>query len=413
MVSLLRNNMKPQGGRTMLRLKTLLFGLALFAGFSSCQKKQIPERKDLYIKFVNNDSLGIYRDNTIAEIISLHDNTFWIHYRLNNAQPLIDKFERYDDDFNLLNSAVFNHYRFGKFVVRGNNDIVVTAFHDGTSGNWGYHCLQFDNEMNITQVNDTLDDHFSFLSLSYNTFCEPLKNGNYVFGFFTTDGNPGSDSARMVTAAFRDPLKLSRPLWIDENVYPDPAQGIRNNAISGLSADDLGNFYVLGNTPQFAFTLRKHREDRSLIWQRKIPNTRRIGILHTSLHVESDRVIVVLPDDKIFLFDLNGNYVEKQLPYKISGKILPTLNGDGYIAASDTAYPSAKYATMLKFDKNFNLLKLKRYGNQGTNPSEESAPRLNRLASGKIVVSGFVEGTNLNKVNLFLFKIDDELELVD
>lgn len=113
----------------------------------------------------------------------------------------------------------------------------------------------------------------------------------------------------------------------------------------------------------------------------------------------------------MYIFDLNGNYIEKKLPYKIAGEIWPASDGSGYITVSDTSYPSAKYATMLKFNHNFDLVKVKRYGNQGTNNA--SAARMNRLTNGKFIVAGFVENANLKGVNLLLMKLNDDLELID
>lgn len=132
---------------------------------------------------------------------------------------------------------------------------------------------------------------------------------------------------------------------------------------------------------------------------------------YSRILVQADKILVTSTLNKMYIFDLNGNFTEKKLPYRIAGEIWPASDGSGYLTASDTAYPSAKYATMLKFDQNFDLVKVKRYGNQGTNNA--SAVRMNRLANGKFIVAGFVETANLEGVNLMLLKLDNNLELTD
>lgn len=407
------NNIASKFGHCLNGVKGM-WSVILFSlfGLLACQPKSTDIKKPLFLRLVDNDSLNGYFDNTIKEVISLPDNSFWVHYRIDYFD-FHDRFEHYSADFKLLKTVTYRNYVFGNFIVRGNNDIVVSAGYK-TGNTLYYHFIRFDNDFNVLQINQdpAIKENLKPLfGLSFANYSSILKNGNTLFGFYTTDNNPGQDSARIIIASYKDPFNNSQPEWVMRNMHADPNQGIRNNTIVDLATDDDNNFYVLGMATNYALTLRKHAADGKLIWQRKITNTDYIEERYTGIQIESDRVLVTSTHDRIYIFDLAGNYIEKKLPFQITGKVLPTLNGDGYIAISDTFNGSVKHATMLKFDRDFNLLKVKTYGNQGTNWS--SAPRMNRLAGGEIIVAGFVEAAYLREVNLLLYKTDDNLELDD
>lgn len=405
---------KPLKGHPLLAKGSFVAALLMLLLATSCRKTETFVKKELYLKQIPNDSLGGYFDNTISQIITLPDNSFWIHYRIRYFPPFEDRFEHYDRNFKLLKTVKYYQYKFGKFVVNGTDDIVVPAAYIGSSNLLEYHFLRFDRDFIRINANNSINIMSNLQplkSFSWNTFLTRQKNGEYIFGFFTTDGFPGSDSARMITASYDEPYASSIPNWVEKNKFKDPALGIDHNSMVDIAADNQNQFYVLGMSTGYAFTLRKHAADGSLIWQRKIPNTQHAEVWYCRIYVEPDRVLVTSTLNKMYIFDLDGNYTEKKLTYKIAGEIRPTSDGSGYVAVSDTAYASAKFATLLKFNRNFDLIKVKRYGNQGTNNA--SAARFNRMADGNFIVAGFVETANLKGVNLMLFKMDNELELTD
>ena len=121
----------------------------------SCRQKITDPIHELNIKTGINDTRGLGYNNRIKEIIPLKDNTFWVHYRVLDFPPYRDKFEHYDENFKLLDSVYFEQALFGKFIVNGNNDIVVSVTKYFPQGPYiFYRFWKLDNKLNILKSFD-------------------------------------------------------------------------------------------------------------------------------------------------------------------------------------------------------------------------------------------------------------------
>jgi len=382
--------------------------------FLSCKKEVTDPKKGIFVKPQNLDS--IFGAWGVEDIIALPDNSYWLRFSINSFTPFKERFEHYDEKLNLINVKVIENYRFKDFVVNGNNDIVTSALYYNPKDNKGtYRFLKLDNNFNFLEVNSEpeISNYLKPLNdVSYESFLTKLSNGNYIFGFFTMNGYGTLDSANSILASYNDPVKSGVPNWVNKNIYHDNSLGIKNSRIIEIASDTKNNFYILCGTNDRSFILRKHNEQGELIWQKKIPNAFPFGDINFRLNVEEGRIFICSPANKIYIFDDNGGFSEKQLPIPEdlgSRYCIPTLNLDGYISVYQEVNKLGNYATLLKYDNNFNLIKSKRFGNQGTRYSKAIA----RLPNGKIILSGFVENPIRKGWDLMQLKVNDDLEVVD
>lgn len=385
--------------------------------FLSCKKEIASQQKIIGVQVINNDSINGRWGIMYDDIIALPDNSFWLHFSLNYTPPFKERFEHYDENFNLLNTKVIDSYRFIDFVVNGNNDIVTSAqYYNSIDKVRSYRFLKLDNNFHFLENNSTPEIMKGFEPLkdrSFKSYLTKLSNGNYIFGFYTAHGYGVVDSASSILASYNDPLKSGVPNWVNKNFYYDNSLGIKQSRIIEIASDTKNNFYILcGTNPitkEYALIVRKHNEQGDLIWQKRIMNTPGYNETDYRLNFEEGRIFISSPSNKLYIFDENGTFTEKQLPVDASKFFIPTLNSDGYITVTHEINKVGNYATMLKLDKNFNLIKSKRFGNQGTFGSIGMA----RLPNGKIILSGFVENPTLKGLDLMQLKVNDDLELVE
>lgn len=384
--------------------------------FLSCKKEVTNTQKIIGVKVISNDSINGRWGIMYDDIIALPDNSFWLHFSLNFTPPFKERFEHYDENFNLLNSKVIDNYRFIDFVVNGNNDIVASTQYYHPDATRTYRFLKLDNNFNFLEVNNSPEvmQYINPLNRgSFKTYLTKLHNGKYIFGFYTSHGYNAVDSSTTILISYNDPIKSGVPNWVNRNFYFDNSLGIKQSRIVEIASDNKNNFYILCSTnpltKEYALILRKHNEQGDLIWQKRIMNTPGYNETDYRLNLEEGRIFISSPSNKLYVFDENGGLTEKQLPVDGSKFFIPTLNSDGYISVTHEINKVGNYATLLKYDKNFNLIKSKRYGNQGTFYSIGIA----RLPNGKIILSGYIENPTLKGLDLMQLKVNDDLELVD
>jgi len=398
---------------TMRRISqvTIIFLLTLV--LFSCKKESTTINKNLSLKVIDLDSIG-GSDHSFVDIIPLPDNSYWVHYHIKWFSPFKERIEHYDENYSLLNTLRLDRYRFTRFIVNGNNDIVTSGMYLNPSNSSVYHFLKFDNNLNILEKNDSSQIMANLLPLKNKSFVNiftKLSSGEYVFGFFTTYGFPGNDSANILLASYSNPVQSGKPAWVNKNFYYDVSNDIRQSSLLDIKADNNNNFYVLSESTNNELIVRKHSENGDLIWQRKAFAPNFIDDRNTQLLVDADKVIISSTFNNIYIFDSNGNLTEKTSPFPLHKKMIPTKKGDGYITMDNSWNDAGKYVNLLKFDKNFNLVKTKQYGNQRTN--YQSYAGFARLANGEILVHCYVEPPNLEGLHLMQFKVDDDLELIE
>jgi len=398
----------------VFRNNYFVFGLLFFVSlvfFLSCKKTVKDPLKQMVIKTRLKDSRPI-NSQSLKEIISLPDNTFWIHYFLGTTLPFLDRFEHYDEHFNLLDSASFLNYNFGNFTVNGNNDIVVPAFYHFPSQNLGtYRFCRFNNKLGIISVDSSADIYNGLAPfdnyISFTNRLVRLSNGNYIFGFHTSI-KQSMDSARIMLAAYKDPIVSGTPLWVNRNRYYDYPKGIHSTVILDMAPDQYNNFYVFARVNGFNsyFLLRKHASDGALLWQTTFYNNP-VGVNNVRLKVEADRVLVGTLITSMFSFDTDGNKTEFTTPSQ-SFKNYLSDEEHGYIALADSFNTGGQYARLLKLDHDFKPKSSSIFGNQGTPYSV-----IGQLANGKFILAALIETPDLNNYNLMLVKFNDDLELVN
>ena len=241
----------------------------------SCKKEVTNPIQKLYLKETNIDSIG-GSDYSFYEIIALPDNSFWLRYTIKSFPPFKEKFEHYDENYKLINTLILDRYRFGKFIINGNNDIVTSAMYINPDNKGVYHFLKLDNNFNFIEKNNAteiMSNLSPLVNKSYINYFTKLSSGKYILGFFTTYGFSGYDSADIILASYTNPPQTGVPNWVNRNKYYDNSLGIKQSSVLDIGADNNNNFYVLCQSNPLVsnqiLILRKHNENGDLIWQKK------------------------------------------------------------------------------------------------------------------------------------------------
>jgi hypothetical protein len=382
--------------------------------FYSCVKNDNSPAAPFSIITGIKDTKGLTNSSGPHEIISLPDNTFWIHYKINGAVPFRDKIEHYDSRFKLLDSSYFDNYCFGKFYVNGNNDIIVPVFVYNPSLNGGfYRFLRFDNQVKITAMDSSMDIYNKLKPLdnfiSFKTALQKLTDGKFVFAFHTNQFS-NLDSAHIIMAAFPDPIASGIPTWVNRKKYYDYPHEIYSTSFLDLAPDDQGNYYLLGKVNNNAgvltnYILRKHSGDGTLLWQTNF-FLNDFAVIENTIFVDRDRVLVGTISGSMYVFDANGIVAAKPLKQGFK-TFFHSGSDDGYIALSDSFNRTGHFAKVMKLDHDFNLLQNKLLGNQGTN-----YPAMGKLSDGTYVLAAYVETPDLKNYSLVLYHLNDQLEFV-
>jgi hypothetical protein len=347
------------------------------------------------------------------EIIPLHDNTFWIHYPHYGQSNLstYEHIEHYDMSFHLLDSASFRNYDLGKFVIRGNNDIVAPAMYYYLPNSGFYRFVQFNNRAEITAIDtslaisDSLAPWDTYIG-SYTCFARQ-SNGRIIFGCHTYNF---TDSIRIIMAAYNDPISSAIPSWVNKDRHFDVPNGIYGTSIVDMAVDDENNVYVLATTGNYIpigyYALRKHDQNGKLVWQKRI-SRESISGPDNFITIEKDRVLVGTSGRNLIAFDKNGEETKWSTPFLTNQRFFKDTHSNGYIALSDSVNRIGSYAVLWKLDASFKPLKHKILGNQGT-----KSPCIAKMDDGTFILAAYVEMPDIHGYNLALYHINNDLEFV-